>query len=477
MMLPRQTSLSFSVYSDLYDKLIPRDNKLHQLNDLVDFTFVYDELSSRYCQTNGRVAIDPVRVFKYLLLKVIFDLSDVDVVDRSRYDLSFKYFLDLAPEDDVLDASTLTRFRRQRLKDMNLLDLLVSKTVSLVRSRGVLEGKAIILDATHTLSRYNLYSARVALQGRLRHLQSTIRQAPLPAGEINDILSTVSPGETLEQTRAACTSLVQRVRSHGGLSSLPLVNERVNLLEETLEDVKDSVSFSVDKEARVGHKAVNKSFFGYKTHVAMTSNGIITAALVTTGEKADGQYLEPLVERSVENGMEVDTVIGDMAYSGRDNIMYATGHDVQLVSRLNPVLDGVRGETEFVYNKDEAMMVCPAGHLAYKERYLKPEGNKNARRVYFFDVKRCKECPLSEGCYKEGARKKTFSVMIKSDEHVEQRKFQETGVFRANARLRPRVEAKFAQLKNVFGYDRAVSCGLDCMSMQGAITIFAANML
>ena len=60
---------------------------------------------------------------------MIFDLSDV--VDRLRYDLSFKYFLDLAPEDDVLDASTLTRFRRQRLKDMNLLDLLVSKMLVL----------------------------------------------------------------------------------------------------------------------------------------------------------------------------------------------------------------------------------------------------------------------------------------------------------------------------------------------------------
>ena len=128
-MLPRQTSLSFSVYHDLYDKLIPRDNKLRQLNDLVDFTFVYDELSTRYCQTNGRVAIDPVRVFKYLLLKVIFDLSDV--VDRLRSDLSFKYFLGLVPEDYVLDASPLTRFRRQRLKDMNLLDLLVSKTLVL----------------------------------------------------------------------------------------------------------------------------------------------------------------------------------------------------------------------------------------------------------------------------------------------------------------------------------------------------------
>ena len=116
--------------------------------------------------------------------------------------------------------------------------------------------------------------------------------------------------------------------------------------------------------------------------------------------------------------MEVDTVIGDMAYSGRDNIIYATGHDVQLVSRLNPLLGGVRGETGFVCNKDAVMMVCPAGHLACKECYQKPEGNKNVRRVYFFDVKRCKEYPLREGCYKEGARKKTFSVMIKSDEYV-----------------------------------------------------------
>ena len=66
------------------------------------------------------------------------------------------------------------------------------------------------------------------------------------------------------------------------------MNERVNLLEETLEEVKDSVSIAFYKDAWVGHKTVNKSFFGYKTHVAMISNGIITAALVTTGEKADG---------------------------------------------------------------------------------------------------------------------------------------------------------------------------------------------
>ncbi|MDQ0089513.1 hypothetical protein J2T12_002925 [Paenibacillus anaericanus] len=30
----------------------------------------------RYCLDNDRNAIDPIRMFKYLLLKVIFELSD-----------------------------------------------------------------------------------------------------------------------------------------------------------------------------------------------------------------------------------------------------------------------------------------------------------------------------------------------------------------------------------------------------------------
>ena len=54
---------------------------------MIDFSFIYDELSSKYCIDNGRVAIHPIKMFKYLLLKIIFDISDVDVVELSRYDM------------------------------------------------------------------------------------------------------------------------------------------------------------------------------------------------------------------------------------------------------------------------------------------------------------------------------------------------------------------------------------------------------
>jgi len=47
-------------------------------------------------------------MFKYLLLKITYDISDADVVERSRYDMSFKYFLDMAPEEDVINSSLLT---------------------------------------------------------------------------------------------------------------------------------------------------------------------------------------------------------------------------------------------------------------------------------------------------------------------------------------------------------------------------------
>ena len=68
-------------------------------------------------------------MLKYLLLKAIFELSDADIIERSKYDMSFKYFLDMTPEEPVIDSSSLIKFRKLRLKNLNLLDMLMNKTV------------------------------------------------------------------------------------------------------------------------------------------------------------------------------------------------------------------------------------------------------------------------------------------------------------------------------------------------------------
>jgi len=148
-MISNQETLNLSPFMAIYDLVVPKDNMLRKINELVDFSFILEELQTKYCLDNGRNAIPPVRMFKYLLLKSIFDLSDVDIVERSKYDMSFKYFLDMAPEESVIDPSSLTKFRKLRLQDMSLLDLLIGKTVEIALEKEIIKSKAVIVDATH----------------------------------------------------------------------------------------------------------------------------------------------------------------------------------------------------------------------------------------------------------------------------------------------------------------------------------------
>src|SRR4051794_11429458 len=154
-MISNQASLNLSPFMAIYDIVVPKNNMLRQISELVDFSFVLEELKNKYCLNNGRNAVPPIRMFKYLLLKSIFDLSDVDIVERSKYDMSFKYFLDMAPEDDVIDPSSLTKFRKLRLQDVGLLDMLIHKTVDIALEKNLIKSKTIIVDATHTKARYN----------------------------------------------------------------------------------------------------------------------------------------------------------------------------------------------------------------------------------------------------------------------------------------------------------------------------------
>src|SRR5664280_3095222 len=72
-MLVQQQRIQLSTYSDLYDLIVPKDNLLRKINELIDFSFIHDELVNKYCLNNGRNAESPIRMFKYLLLKTIYD--------------------------------------------------------------------------------------------------------------------------------------------------------------------------------------------------------------------------------------------------------------------------------------------------------------------------------------------------------------------------------------------------------------------
>jgi hypothetical protein len=103
-MLSQQQQIRFSAFSGLYDMIVPKDNLLRKI--------------------------------------------------------------EMSPEEGVIDPSSLTKFRKLRLKDNDLLNLLINKTVTIAIERGIIRSKSIIVDATHSLSRSNPYSALDVLRER-----------------------------------------------------------------------------------------------------------------------------------------------------------------------------------------------------------------------------------------------------------------------------------------------------------------------
>ena len=95
-----------------------------------------------------------------------------------------------------------------------------------------------------------------------------------------------------------CRQVISVVEKEPQIAEIPAVKEKLNVLKEVVEDYTEQLSYSTDPDARVGHKTADSSFFGYKTHIAMSDERIITAAVVTTGEKSDGKYLQELIEKS-----------------------------------------------------------------------------------------------------------------------------------------------------------------------------------
>ena len=481
----QQTRLS--EYARIYDILIPRDHIFRRMNEEIDFSFVRKELQDKYSVGMGRSAEDPVRMFKYLMLKAMHPASDEDLVKRAYTDMSYKFFLGLNPEDDVIDSSLLSKFRRQRLQDVDLLSLLISKSVAMAIEKGIIKRKSdIIVDATHELAKSITYKPL----DFLKRMAGQILKAcePFWGNDFSkDGLPTCDDQSDLEVMKDYCNSLVEFLENCG-LAQIPAVENKVGLLKEGIEDMAHLSFVAKDKDARLGSKGPGRGFFGYKAHIGMTPESIVVAATVTSGEVGDGEYLVPLVEQAKQNGIEVESAIADAAYASKENLETFKG-SIPVIAPVNPVItQGHRKgvDTGFRYNKDADTYTCPAGEFAKYKSHQKPkekktdsngkiiQSYKNAQMVYFFDVEKCKECPLRDGCY-SGAKSKSYTVTILSDTHKEQIEFEKTPEFKQKMKKRKRIEPLNAHLKNDLGMKQNISYGIESMTMQTAVAIYMSN--
>ena len=468
-----QLSLNIAQGHPLYDKIISKTHPLRLMNEQIDFSFVTPLLGGQYSIDYGRPAYSPEVMFKLLFLKMLYNLSDERVIAEAQVNMAYKYFLNLEPDDQLMHPSSLTKFRKLRLNNEEILEELLSEIVIQAVDKGLIKSKTLIMDATHTKSKYCTKTPIENLRDASKNIRKQLyRYVPEVKDSIPSKLHTTA---SVEEEVTYTKELIEFATKY--VAADIKLEKAITTAVEVLEDDQYQTILSIsDQEAKIGYKSKEEPFAGYKTHIAITDERLITAIEVTTGEVSDGKYLKPLVEKSRVNQVEVTEVLGDGAYSSKNNLEYMETENITAITPLNPiVLNGGKREVEgFEYNKDAGQMRCPAGHLSFRKARTGKK-DKNQSMTYYFQILKCQKCPLREGCYKPGAKSRTYSIIIKSDIHQRAIDYQNTEEFKLKRKDRYKIEAKNGELKQSHGFGRCKFVGLFGMKLQAYLTAFVVN--
>jgi transposase len=131
------------------DQLVPADHPIRRIKPIVER--VLARLSPRFNDMyaeRGRPSIPPEHLLKSLLLIALYSVrSERQFCERLRYDLLFKWFLDLNVSDRGFDASSFSK-NRERLLAHEVTHAFFAEVVAEARQRQLLSAEHFTVDGT-----------------------------------------------------------------------------------------------------------------------------------------------------------------------------------------------------------------------------------------------------------------------------------------------------------------------------------------
>jgi transposase len=480
--LLKNSPQQLSMYSVLYDK-IPNTHILKRISSSVDFSFINTLLEGSYCKHFGRPAKEPEMMAKLLILQYLYNLSDVRVIDESRLNLAYMWFLGINPEEDLPEASLLAKFRKHRLKETSVDDI-IQEVIRQCIEKGIIKGTGLSIDATHCMAN----TVKKVPERIMKHLAKKIfKSIEEEAGEIPDEINTNIPDyKAIEDHKEAkqvmknyLEEVMVKIEAHPNLPFMPYTQKTINEAKEILEDpkfvIQKGIRSLIDKDARVGYKSQTDSFYGYKIEFGMIpEERIITAVRAADGAYVDGSEFEDIYSRSKACGLTIQEVYGDKAYFRKSILDTLKNDSVEAIIPVNASVFRI-DDNRFHYNKDSEQWFCNMGNCSVKKVYQRL-ANKKVGYRYHFNKELCRDCPKLIECAGNRAKKKVLHVGENSQEYYEYSQLAKTEDFKQKYKKRASHEWKNGEMKRFHGLDRARGYGLKSMSMQAKLTALVVNL-
>lgn len=434
-----------------------------------------DDYSHLYSNRMGRPSIPPSVMIRAMLCATNDKIaSDAETSRRTRVDADWKAAMGVDDEFEGIGATTFS-LMRARMVATEADEELFKATLAKAVQAGILKGNLIaIVDSSPIHGAGAVSDTYELIRG---FLKKTLKAAgtDLPTRTIEAAGQYLGSKPQIdwqdpEARRQHLIALVEVARQV--VEQVPADNinakESAELLAQVVEQdtepddegnpkirqtvARDRVISHSDPQMRHGRKSASRRFNGHKLDVLTDeSTELVLGVDVRAGNAGDAAGALPLVEQAnLIEGVQVETVLGDMAYSDGDVREEIEKIGAKVVAKVPPVINrGLYPKTDFEIDTVAGTVTCPAGQVTTKS--IKTKDDKGQPGLSFiFPTGTCAVCPIRNLCIKP-TRIKGRSIFVgrHHDRIAAARKAQQDPEIKALLRRRAKIERKIDHLQDL----------------------------
>ena len=137
------------------DELVPSDHKVRELEEAIDWTFIYPLVRPLY-SSFGRPSIDPVVLFKMLFINFTFGIHSMRrTCEEIKVNLAYRWFLGLSIDDEVPNYSTWSQNYIRRYGDSEIFDEIFNRIIEEAIAYDFVDLDTVFGDGTHRKANAN----------------------------------------------------------------------------------------------------------------------------------------------------------------------------------------------------------------------------------------------------------------------------------------------------------------------------------
>ena len=408
-----------------------------------------EDFAHCYSERMGRPSIPPSVMMRAVLLATHDKCSDAEASRRTRVDLDWKAALGVDRDFRGIGATTFSLFRARLVlhdAERRVLEATVAKAVAAKVLRGdvtaiidssPVTGAGAVADTYELVRKTMARLARVAGEGIDADLAQRVWALASAKADIDwhdPAVRKAHLGELVVAAQALLEAVDvddDEVAEAAGLLA-QIVDQDVVRDGEGNPEIRqgvarDRVVSHSDPEMRHGRKSASRRFDGHKLDVVTDEDSEIVldvdvrAGNAADGDAADGDAAAPAVEWvndlldgvADDDAPQVDTLVGDMAYSDGDVREAVEAAGAEMVAKVPPATNAGRfPKTDFALDldADQPCATCPAGQTTTTTNKTRDHKGR-ATFEFVFPAATCAACPLREQCVKgRGGRGVRVSV-------------------------------------------------------------------